>query len=90
MEAGGVSSMIHGFRQDPRFLASTLYLQKPERIMALLMVMTVCVLSDAALSSRLVSFQSCGRDFRVFPCGAHPWGASVPTRQVDGARVLRV
>ena len=37
-----MSSMIHGFRQDPRFLTSTLYLQKPERIMALLMVMTVC------------------------------------------------
>ena len=33
-----------GFRflKDPRFLASLLYLKKPERIMALLMVMTVC------------------------------------------------
>jgi transposase len=33
-----------GFRflKDPQFLASSLYLKKPERIMALLMVMTVC------------------------------------------------
>jgi transposase len=33
-----------GFRflKDPRFLASSLYLKKPARIMALLMVMTVC------------------------------------------------
>jgi len=37
-EAGGVSSMIHGFLQDPRFLASTLDLQRPERILALLTV----------------------------------------------------
>jgi hypothetical protein len=90
MEAGGVSSMIHGFLQDLRFLASTLYLQRPERILALLMVMTVCWLIYAARSLRPVSFQGCGHDFRVFPCDAHPWGASVPTRQVDGARVLRV
>ena len=39
MEAGGGSSMIHGFLKDPRFLASTLYLQRPEGIMVLLMVM---------------------------------------------------
>jgi transposase len=40
-----------GFRflKDPRFLASSLYLKKPERIMALLMVMTVCLLVYAAL-----------------------------------------
>ena len=35
-----------GFRflKDPQFLASSLYLKKPERVMALLMVMTVCLL----------------------------------------------
>jgi len=40
-----------GFRflKDPSFLASSLYLKKPARIMALLMVMTVCVLVYAAL-----------------------------------------
>jgi transposase len=35
-----------GFRflKDPHFLASSLYLKKPERIMALMLVMTVCLL----------------------------------------------
>jgi transposase len=44
-----------GFRflKDPRFLASLLYLKKPERIMALLMVMTVCLLVYAALEYRI-------------------------------------
>jgi len=32
------------FLKAPQFLASSLYLKKPERIMALLMVMTVCLL----------------------------------------------
>jgi transposase len=36
------------FRKDPQFLASSLSLKKPERIMALLMVMTVCLLVYAA------------------------------------------
>ena len=40
-----------GFRflKEPRFLASALYLKNPERSMALLRVMTVCVLVYAAL-----------------------------------------
>jgi hypothetical protein len=44
-----------GFRflKDPNFLASSLYLKKPERIMALLMVMTVGLLVDAALEYRI-------------------------------------
>jgi transposase len=44
-----------GFRflKDPAFLASSLYLKKPERIMALLMVMTVCLLVYAALEYRI-------------------------------------
>jgi transposase len=44
-----------GFRfwQDPRFLASPRSLKKPERIMALLMVMTVCLLVYAALAYRI-------------------------------------
>lgn len=44
-----------GFRflKDPRFLASSLYLKKPERVMALLMVMTVCLLVYAALEYRI-------------------------------------
>jgi transposase len=39
--------------KDPRFLAASLYLKKPERIMALLMVMTVCLLVYAALEYRI-------------------------------------
>ena len=44
-----------GFRflKDPQFLASSLYLKKPERIMALLMVMTICLLVYAALEYRM-------------------------------------
>jgi transposase len=44
-----------GFRflKAPRLLASALYLKKPERIMALLLVRTVCVSVDAALEYRL-------------------------------------
>jgi transposase len=47
----GQAHVERGFRflKDPRFLASSLYLKKPERIMALLMVMTVCLLVYAAL-----------------------------------------
>jgi transposase len=44
-----------GFRflKDPQFLASSFSLKKPERIMALLMVMTVCLLVYAALEHHL-------------------------------------
>jgi transposase len=41
------------FLKDPQFLASSLYLKKPERVMALLMVMTVCLLVYAALEYRI-------------------------------------
>jgi transposase len=55
---GGYKGQGHaerGFRflKDPDFLASSLYLKKPERIMALLMVMTVCLLVYAALEYRI-------------------------------------
>ena len=51
----GQSRPERGFRflKDPRFLASSLYLKKPERIMALLMVMTICLLVYAALEYRI-------------------------------------
>jgi transposase len=51
----GQARAEHGFRflKDPQFLASSLYLKKPERIMALLMVMTVCLLVYAALEYRM-------------------------------------
>jgi transposase len=49
------SAPERGFRflKSPEFLAASLYLKKPERIMALLMVMTVCLLVYAALEYRL-------------------------------------
>jgi len=44
-----------GFRflKDPQFLASTLFLKKPERIMALLMIMTLSLLIYATLEHRI-------------------------------------
>ena len=44
-----------GFRflKDPLFMASTLYLKSPQRIMALMMVMTLCLLVYAALEYRI-------------------------------------
>lgn len=44
-----------GFRflKDPLFMASSLYLKSPERIMALMMVMTLCLLVYAALEYRI-------------------------------------
>ena len=46
-----------GFRflKDPQFLASTLYLKKPERVMALLMIMTLSLLIYATLEYRIRS-----------------------------------
>lgn len=41
------------FLKDPMFLASTIFLKKIERVMALLMVMTVCLLVYAALEYRI-------------------------------------
>jgi transposase len=54
----GYKGQVHverGFRflKDPQLFASSLYLTKPERIMALLMVMTVCLLVYAALAYRI-------------------------------------
>ena len=51
----GQQHVARGFRflKNPEFLASSLYLKKPERIMALLMVMTVCLLVYAALAHRI-------------------------------------
>jgi transposase len=51
----GQTHAERGFRflKDPEFLAASLYLKKPERIMALLMVMTVCLLVYAALEYRI-------------------------------------
>jgi len=52
---GQGSKVERGFRflKDPMFLASTLYLKRVERVMALLMVMTMCLLVYAALEYRI-------------------------------------
>lgn len=52
---GQSSKVERGFRflKDPMFLASTLYVKRVERVMALLMVMTVCLLVYAALEYRI-------------------------------------
>jgi len=44
-----------GFRflKDPLFMASTLFLKSPQRLMALMMVMTLCLLVYAALEYRI-------------------------------------
>lgn len=54
----GYKGQVHAerggrFVKAPQFFASSFYLKKPERIMALLMVMTVCLLVDAALQYRI-------------------------------------
>jgi transposase len=62
----GQTQAERGFRflKDPQFLASSLYLKKPQRIMALLMVMTVCLLVYAALEYRIrTAFKEHGATF---------------------------
>jgi transposase len=51
----GQKYVERGFRfiKDPLFLISTIFLKKPERVMALLMVMSVCLLVYAALEYRI-------------------------------------
>ena len=51
----GQSAPERGFRflKDPQFLAASFSRKKPERIMALLMGMTLCLLVYAALEDRL-------------------------------------
>jgi transposase len=54
----GYKGQVHAergvrFLKDPQFLAASLSLKKPERIMALLMVMTICLLVYAALEYRI-------------------------------------
>jgi transposase len=55
LEYKGQQKVESGFKflKDPMFLASTIFLKKIERVMALLMVMTVCLLVYAALEYRI-------------------------------------
>ena len=51
----GQQTVERGFRflKDPMFLASSVFLKSPRRIMALTMVMTICLLVYAALEHRI-------------------------------------
>ncbi len=51
----GQQKVERGFRfmKDPMFMASTMFLKSTKRIMALLMVMTICLLVYAALEHRI-------------------------------------
>ncbi|WP_256491585.1 IS1634 family transposase [Endozoicomonas sp. SCSIO W0465] len=60
-------SVERGFRflKSPEFLVSSLFLKKPERIEALLMVMTLCLLVYAAIQHRIR--HELKRQSRFFP-----------------------
>lgn len=51
----GQSKVERGFRflKDPQFLASTIFVKKPERIAALLFIMTTCLTVYAAIEYRI-------------------------------------
>jgi transposase len=51
----GQSKVERGFRflKDPQFMAATLFVKKPERVEALLFVMTLCLSVYAAIEFRL-------------------------------------
>ena len=53
------------FMKDPMFMASTLFLKSPKRIMALMMVMTLCLLVYAALEYRIR--QVLEKNNKIFP-----------------------
>jgi transposase len=62
----GQHSVERGFRflKDPQFVADPLYLQDEKRIMALLMVMTLCLLVYSALQWRIrEGLQETGRSY---------------------------
>jgi transposase len=63
----GQHAVERGFRflKDPLFLASSLYLKNEKRIMALLMVMTLCLLVYAALEWRIL--QGLQENDRTYP-----------------------
>ena len=56
-----------GFRflKDPLFMASTLFLKTPRRIMALMAIMTLCLMVYAALEHRIR--QSLAQQSQTFP-----------------------
>jgi transposase len=63
----GQQKVERGFRflKDPWFMANTLFLKSPKRIMALMMIMTLCLLVYSALEYRIR--QSLKQNHETFP-----------------------
>ena len=63
----GQQKVERGFRflKDPWFMAHTLFLKSPKRIMALMMIMTLCLLVYGALEYRIR--QTLGQQQQTFP-----------------------
>jgi len=63
----GQQKVEHGFRflKEPWFMANTLFLKSPKRIMALMMIMTLCLLIYGALEYRIR--QSLQQQQQTFP-----------------------
>ena len=63
----GQQKVERGFRflKDPWFMANTLFLKSPKRIMALMMIMTLCLLVYSALEYRIR--QSLKQKHETFP-----------------------
>jgi len=82
---GQASSVERGFRflKDPMFFASSLFLEKPERIMALLMVMCLSLLVYA-LAERSLRIELAGRDESI------PNQVGKPTRRPTMRRIFQI
>jgi transposase len=78
----GQQKVEHGFRflKDPWFMANTLFLKSPKRIMALMMIMTLCLLIYGALEYRIR--QSLQQHQQTFPTQLGTTTAKPTTRWV--------
>jgi len=80
------------FMKDPLFMASSLFLKSPQRMMVLMMIMTLCLLLYAALEYRIR--QSLQQAKKTFP-NQKGHGISDPTARwvfqfFKGIHVLRL
>jgi len=82
---GQAASVERGFRflKDPMFFASSLFLEKPERIMALLMVMCLSLLVYA-LAERVLRAELAGRDESI------PNQVGKPTQRPTMRRIFQI
>ena len=82
---GQAASVERGFRflKDPMFFASSLFLEKPERIMALLMVMCLSLLVYA-LAERALRAELAGRNESI------PNQVGKPTQRPTIRRIFQI